>query len=168
MNDIFKGKGVFIKGKIYCCFLYIFLLFLGGCISSHKVLIDLEQNSEGFDIIVKDPKQVEIKNMNFIPRIGWINISPILDYENSKVEKIVLVIHKGIYFLVAKNFKNVWLIKPRSNGISAKATPVLLLKRVGNSPFLTVSDDKKWVILYYDQKMRFKINEKGKIMEIKQ
>jgi hypothetical protein len=157
--------------KINGFFLSLILFF--GC-TTNRVIISFQQNSELFKVKVDDVKMVSIKDKEYTtPRLGWLDISPIVNYESSNVKEIVLILYKGVYFLTAENFRNIWLIKCKKDGLTASCTPISLPsnKIIGKSPLLSISDDKKWVIIYYDSgngiKPKFKINCKGRIEEVK-
>jgi hypothetical protein len=48
----------------------------------------------------------------------WLN--SVLKAENVPTEKIKLIQNYGRYFICAENFKHVWIVEPKDDGLSGK------------------------------------------------
>jgi len=101
---------------------------------------------------------------------GVIWIGPILKEENVKVKSVKFIENYGKYFLSAENFKNVWMIKPKNDGMTGgfKAIDVTpdnaedILKGISFSRYGT--KENTCVRLQYNEKTIF-IDREGNLNE---
>jgi len=146
--------------------IFSFLVFiLAGCSSR---IVKFEQYSVAMNLKVESDSSVYIGSDEKFNGVIWL--APILLHEKTAVKNVKLIQSYGIYYICADNFRNLWLIEPKSDGISANyesldITPkdtTDVYKDVGFSRY--GSQEKACVKFKYNQKEVF-VDRKGKINE---
>lgn len=144
----------------------LFLVFmLAGCTSR---IVKFEQYSIAMNLKVEADSSVYIGSDEKFSGVVWLN--PIFTHEKTAVKEVKLIQNYGVFFLCADNFRNIWLIEPKSDGISAKyesldVTPEDTTDAYTNIGFSRYgSQEKACVKFKYNQKEVF-IDRKGKINE---
>ncbi len=91
----------------------VFVLF--KCAAS---IVKFEQYSVSMDLKVSADSSVTIGNDEQFFGVLWLN--SVLKAENVPVERIKLIQNYGKYFVCAENFKHVWMVEPKDDGLSGK------------------------------------------------
>ncbi len=81
-------------------------------------IVQFEQYSVSMNLKVAADSSVTIGNDEQFFGVLWLN--SILKAENVPVEKIKLIQNYGKYFVSADNFKHVWMVEPKDDGVSGK------------------------------------------------
>ena len=81
-------------------------------------MIKFEQYSVSMNLKVAADSSVIIGNDEQFFGVLWLN--SVLTAENVPVEKIKLIQNYGKYFVCADNFKHVWMVEPKDDGLSGK------------------------------------------------
>jgi len=98
--------------KQYILFSAALIFF--GCAAS---ITKFEQYSLSMTVKVAADSSVTVGSDEHFSGVLWLN--PVLQTENVPVEKIKLIQNFGRYFVCAENFKYVWMMQPKDDGISA-------------------------------------------------
>jgi hypothetical protein len=145
-------------------FSLIFLL-LAGCSSR---IVTFEQYSVAMNLKVEADSSVYIGSVEKFSGVLWL--APILLQEKSKVNEVKLIQNFGKYYVCADNFKNVWLIEPKSDGMSANykaldVTPKDTSDVYSNVGFSRYGSKDKTCVKFRYNKQEIFIDRKGKINE---
>jgi hypothetical protein len=145
-------------------FSFIFLILV-ACSSR---VVNFEQYSVAMDLKIEADSSVYIGSDEKFSGVLWLN--PILMLERTGVNEVKLIQNFGKYFVCADNFKNVWLIEPKGDGVSASYKALDLTPDDTSDVYNGVgfsrygSKDKACVKFRYN-KHEFFIDKKGKINE---
>lgn len=150
------------KIRYVISFVVILSFLLCGC-TSNKVIIGFQQNSDMLRCRVtngvftlKHDDQVE----SDVTNKGHINIREIIKIEKLSPNFVYVIWYHGFYFLTARGFSNVWIIKPKKDGVKASAKPVKLPRQFTEEPMLRI--DKNGVKVYLNRNSGLKIFTNGK------
>ncbi len=80
--------------------------------------VKFEQYSVSMNLKVAADSSVTIGNDEQFFGVLWLN--SVLKEENVSVEKIKLIQNFGKYFVCADDFKHVWMVEPKDDGLSGK------------------------------------------------
>ena len=86
-------------------------------ISCAGKLIKFDQYSMAMSLKVEADSSVFIGEDEIFT--GILFLGPIMKEENITLKKVKVIKNYGKYYLSAEKFKNVWIIKPKDDGISA-------------------------------------------------
>jgi len=140
-------------------------LILSGC-ASETLFIRFEQSSDTIKCNADAIKEGIVINNEDIPiiqcRIDTAALEKIKSTEGKDMKNIVLICHKGTYYLAAEGFKNVWTIKPRKDGSTADCGFIPLPNAVKRPEF---ENTDTGVLIISKSKDRYFIGPKGKIEE---
>lgn len=101
-------------------FIFLIPLFVWfGCTAN---MVKFEQYSVSMNLKVAADSSVTIGADDQFLGVLWLN--PILETEKVSVEKLTLIQNYGRYFICANNFKQVWMIEPKADGLSGKYTAI--------------------------------------------
>jgi hypothetical protein len=92
--------------------LLLVVLVIFGCAPTLK----LEQYSLRMTLPVRADSSVYIGDVEKF--VGVMGLKPILNSEGVKPQEVKLVVNYGVYYVIADNFKNVWMVTPKSDGVS--------------------------------------------------
>ena len=146
-------------------FIFIFLLIAIGCAGK---LIKFDQYSVAMNLEVEADSSIFIGEDDKFT--GILFLQPIMENERIKMNTVKLIKNYGKFYLCAENFKNVWMIVPKDDGLTAsyKAIDVTpedkedRYKGIGFSRYGT--RDNVCVKFNFNNKNRF-IDKKGKVNE---
>ena len=145
-------------------FSFIFLIFI-ACSSR---VVNFEQYSVAMNLKVEADSSVYIGSDEEFNGVLWLN--PILLQERNAVSEVKLIQNFGKYYVCADDFKNVWLIEPKSDGVSASYKALDVTPKDTSDVYTGVgfsrygSKDKACVKFRYNKHEIF-IDKKGKINE---
>jgi hypothetical protein len=91
----------------------VFVLF--NCAASK---LKFEQYSVSMNLKVAADSSVTIGSDEQFFGVLWLN--SLLKAEKVPIEKIKLIQNYGRYFICAENFKHVWIVEPKDDGLSGK------------------------------------------------
>ncbi|OGC00343.1 hypothetical protein A2V82_06845 [candidate division KSB1 bacterium RBG_16_48_16] len=97
----------------------ISIILVFGCASR---VVKLEQYSMSMNLKVAADSSVTIGDDENIHGVLWLN--PILKMEGVNADKVRLIQNYGRYFVCADNFKHVWMVEPKGDGLSASYTAI--------------------------------------------
>lgn len=95
--------------------LLLAVLTMIGCAAN---TVKFEQYSLAMNLPVAADSSVTIGSDEQFFGMLWLN--SILKTENVPIESIQLIQNYGKYFIVAENFKHVWLVEPEEDGLSGE------------------------------------------------
>lgn len=101
---------------------FIFLIPLFMWLGCSANMVKLEQYSVSMNLKVAADSSVTIGADDQFLGVLWLN--PILETEQVSVEQLKLIQNYGRYFICAENFKHVWMIEPKTDGLSGKYTAI--------------------------------------------
>jgi hypothetical protein len=156
---------VYLGGKMKKALILVALIALAGC---HKQVVRFDQYSVAMNLAVEADSSIYLGDGDKFNGVLFIN--QILAAEMQPVKAVKLIQNYGRYYLCAEDFKNLWQIEPKADGVSAKykaidVTPedkTDLLKNVNLSRYGT--DEKACVRFRFNGKEIF-INQKGGLNE---
>lgn len=137
--------------KIMLCML---LLAIWGCSSR---ILKFEQYSVAMNLAVSPDSSLYIGKDDQFSGILWLQ--PILKAENIAVKSVKLIQNYGRFFLCAENFKNVWLIEPAKDGLSAKYKAVDVTPKDKNDVLTSIGFSRYGTEEVTYVKFRFNKNE---------
>jgi hypothetical protein len=102
--------------------------------------------------------------------LGVLSVQPILKAETVQTPNIKLIENFGKFFICADQFRNIWMVEPKGDGISAKykaidVTPKDKTDRMTETGFSRYGSDDKVCIKFRFNKEEVFINKKGEIDE---
>jgi hypothetical protein len=97
-------------------YILLFLLIL-LTISCAGKLIKFDQYSVAMNLEIEADSSIFIGEDDKFT--GILFLQPIMEKEKIKMKKIKLIKNYGKYYLCAENFKNVWMIEPKDDGLTA-------------------------------------------------
>ena len=145
--------------------IFIFLIIAISCAGK---LIKFDQYSVAMNLEVEADSSIFIGEDDKFT--GILFLQPIMEAEKLKMNKVKMIKNYGKYYLCAEKFKNVWIIEPKDDGLTAsyKAVDVTpedkedIYKGIGFSRYGT--KDNVCVKFKFNNQNMF-IDKKGKVNE---
>lgn len=91
------------------------VMVLFNCAASK---LKFEQYSVSMNLKVAADSSITIGSDEQFFGVLWLN--SVLKAENVPAEKIKLIQNYGRYFVCAENFKHIWMVEPKDDGLSGK------------------------------------------------
>jgi hypothetical protein len=138
---------------------------LSGCTSR---IVKFEQYSVAMNLKVETDSSVYIGSDEKFSGVLWLN--PILKQEKISAKEVKLIQNFGKFYVCADHFKNVWLIEPKSDGISADYKALDVTPKDTSDVYHDIgfsrygSKDKACVKFRFNKQEIF-IDRKGKVNE---
>ena len=149
------------------------LLFAVLCIMTvhcaNKQVVRFERYSVSMNLPIESDSTVYIGTPEKF--VGLLSLAPILKAENIDINAVKLIENYGKYYVCADQFKNIWLIDPKGDGMTAKykaidVTPEDQTDSLNETGFARYgSGDRVCIKFRFNQKEMF-INKKGIVHEI--
>jgi len=145
--------------------LLFWVLLLVGC--SARV-VKFEQYSVAMNLKVEADSSVIIGDDEKFFGVMWL--TPILEAENVQVEKIKVIQNYGKYFVCANNFTHLWMVEPKSDGLSGAYKAIDVTPKDKTDAYSDVglsrygSREKACVKFRFNKQEVF-IDRKGKVNE---
>ena len=144
---------------------FIALLLAIGCAGK---MIKFDQYSVVMNLKVEADNSIFIGDDDKFT--GILFLTPILEKENISIKRIKLVKNYGKYYLCGENFKNVWVIEPKNDGLTANyksidVTPDDKEDRYTNIGFSRYGAKENVCVKFKFNKQNMFIDKKGKINE---
>jgi hypothetical protein len=142
------------------------VLLLIGCASTR--VTKFEQYSLAMDLKVAADSSVVIGGDDSFNGVLWLN--PIIEAENIRVDKIKLIRNYGNYLVCGENFKRVWMIEPKSDGLTGKykaidATPSEKMDVYTGVALSRYGSGKNVIVKFGFNQQQVFIDKKGKVHE---
>ena len=142
-------------------------LLLCGC-ASKSYVIRFEQSTDTIKCSASALKEGIVINSEDVPiiqcRIDPAALEKIKNDEGGGIKSIVMICHKGVYYLAADGFRNVWVIRPRRDGSTADCGFIPLPDAIKNPEF---ENRDTGVLVISGPGNRYFIDPKGKVEEWK-
>ncbi len=146
--------------------LLVSILAMAGCSSK---LVRFEQYSVAMNLKVEEDSTVYLGEEDQFN--GVLFLQPILDAENMMIHEVKVIQNYGRYFLCAEQFKYVWEIEPRGDGVSGKykaidVTPEDKTDVLRNVSFTRYGNPDKACIRFRFNGKEVFIDKKGGLNEV--
>jgi uncharacterized protein YxeA len=145
--------------------LFITILLTISCAAK---LIRFDQYSVTMNLTVEPDSSLFIGNDEAFT--GVLFLAPILHEEKMDVDRVKLIKNYGKYYLCAEKFKNIWMIEPKDDGLTANYRPIdVTPKEKGDSykeiSFSRYGDKENVMIKFKFNKREIFIDRKGNLHE---
>lgn len=94
---------------------FMTLIFLAACASR---ILQFEQYSMAMTQNVSADSSIYLGDEENFQ--GVVCLGPILKQENTEVKTVKFIQNYGVYYLCADGFKNIWMIEPEEDGMTAE------------------------------------------------
>lgn len=141
------------------------ILMLAGCASR---LVRFEQYSVAMNLKVEADSSVTIGDDENFYGVLWLN--PVLKAENVRADRIKLIQNYGKYYICADNFKHVWMVEPKEDGLSGEykaidVTPDDEMDAYNEIALSRYGTREKACVKFRFNKQEVFIDKKGKVNE---
>jgi hypothetical protein len=143
------------------------LLLLALACSAGKQLV-FEQYSLAMTATVEPDSSIYVGNSDKFS--GVIRLLPIFENENLAPKSVKLIENYGLYYICADQFKNVWVVRPKSDGMNAgfkalDVTPKDKTDSYTNVNFSRYGSKDKAVVRFRYNGTQIHIDRKGGLNE---
>jgi hypothetical protein len=147
---------------------FIFLLLVLPIIGCATKAVRFEQYSVAMNLKVEADSSVVIGDDEKFFGVIWLN--PILEEEKVQPEKVKVILNFGKYFVCANNFAHIWMIEPKSDGLSAAykaidATPKDKADSYSDVGLSRYGSREEACVKFRFNKQEVFIDKKGKVNE---
>ena len=145
--------------------IFIFLIIAIGCAGK---LIKFDQYSVAMNLEVEADSSIFIGEDDKFT--GILFLKPIMEDEKLKMNKVKLIKNYGKYYLCAENFKKVWIIEPKGDGLTASYKAIDVTPRDKEDRYKSIgfsrygTKDNVCIKFKFNNQNMF-IDKKGKVNE---
>jgi len=147
---------------------FIFLLFVLLLVGCAARVVKFEQYSVAMNLKVAADSSVVIGDDEKFFGVLWL--TPILQAENVQIEKIKVIQNYGKYFVCANNFKHLWMVEPKNDGLSGTYQAIDVTPKDQTDAYSEVAlsrygSREKACVKFRFNKQEVFIDRKGKVNE---